>query len=122
MPEFRLAKTFRFEAAHHLPAVPETHRCHRLHGHSYEVEVVITGAIHEDTGWVVDFADISAAFAPVSAALDHRLLNEVAGLENPTSENLARWICLSVSQVVQGVHSVRVSETPTSSCTYFVDG
>lgn len=121
MPRAQLSKTFRFEAAHHLPAVPDTHRCHRLHGHSFEVEVAITGDINGDTGWVMDFADLSAAFVPVSEALEHRLLNEVEGLENPTSENLARWIYLKVSQVVQGVHFVRVSETPTSSCTYFVD-
>src|SRR5437762_2735443 len=80
------------EAAHRLPRVPTGHKCARLHGHSYRVEVHISGPVNPEYGWVTDFADIKAAFAPVHETLDHRYLNEIEGLENPTSENLARWV------------------------------
>ncbi len=83
---------FTFEAAHRLPRVPEGHKCARLHGHSYRVEVHVEGPVDPDSGMVVDFADIKAAFRPLSERLDHFYLNDVEGLENPTSENLAKWI------------------------------
>src|SRR4051794_4180653 len=86
---FELQRRYRFEAAHHLPRVADTHRCHRLHGHSYEIEITVTGEAGADTGWVIDFADIDAVAEAVCAQLDHRLLNDIDGLENPTSEVLA---------------------------------
>src|SRR6202171_5800477 len=89
-----LFKEFTFEAAHRLPCVPPGHKCARLHGHSFRVEVHIHGPVDSDLGWVRDFADIKEAFAPIHDLLDHRYLNEVEGLENPTSENVARWIWL----------------------------
>jgi 6-pyruvoyltetrahydropterin/6-carboxytetrahydropterin synthase len=85
-------REFSFEAAHRLPHVPEGHKCARLHGHSFRVEVRIQGDVDPATGMVVDFADIRAAFAPLQDQLDHHFLNEVDGLDNPTSENLAQWI------------------------------
>src|SRR3954469_23243846 len=85
-------KDFTFEAAHRLPNVPTGHKCARLHGHSFHVSVHIVGPIGKETGWVIDFADISAAMNPLIARLDHYYLNDIEGLDNPTSENVARWI------------------------------
>ena len=85
-------KTFTFEAAHLLPNVPKGHKCERLHGHSFRVEFRVEGKIDEPRGWVMDFADVEAAFEPILAVLDHHYLNEIGGHENPTSEVLARWI------------------------------
>jgi 6-pyruvoyltetrahydropterin/6-carboxytetrahydropterin synthase len=88
----QLFKEFTFEAAHHLPHVPEGHKCGRLHGHSYRVVVTVEGEVRADTGWVMDFADVSSVMRPVLEELDHRYLNDVPGLENPTSEVLAMWL------------------------------
>lgn len=110
-------KEFTFEAAHRLPNVPEGHKCSRLHGHSYRVEVHVTGDVAEGTGWVMDFADIKEAFAPLHDKLDHQYLNEVKGLENPTSEVLARWIWDRLEAVLP-LSAVLVRETCTSGCVY----
>ena len=110
-------KEFTFEAAHHLPGVPADHKCHRLHGHSYRVEVHIGGPVDETAGWIMDFADIKEAFEPVHEALDHRYLNELAGLENPTSENVARFIWDRLHCRLPLAHVV-VRETCTSGCVY----
>jgi 6-pyruvoyltetrahydropterin/6-carboxytetrahydropterin synthase len=114
----RLYKDFSFEAAHRLPNVPPDHKCARLHGHSFQVRVSVDGPVGERTGWVVDFAELKAAFRPVYDQLDHRYLNEVTGLENPTSENLARWIWGRLSPVLVGLSEVEVRETCTSGCVY----
>ena len=113
----QLFKEFTFEAAHRLPCVPTGHKCSRLHGHSYRVEVHISGRVDPDHGWVMDFADIKKAFAPVHDLLDHRYLNEVEGLENPTSENVARWIWLRLEDSLP-LARVVVRETCTSGCVY----
>jgi len=84
----QISKTFRIEAAHRLPRVPAGHKCARLHGHSFVIEIHVEGPVDPVLGWVMDFADISAAFAPLYQQLDHHYLNEVPGLENPTSEEL----------------------------------
>lgn len=113
----QIFREFTFEAAHHLPNVPEGHKCGRLHGHSYRVEVHVNGPVDPTAGWIMDFADIKRAFAGVRDQLDHRYLNEIEGLDNPTSENLARWLWerlegeLPVSRIV-------VRETCTSGCIY----
>ncbi|MEU1959664.1 6-carboxytetrahydropterin synthase QueD [Nocardia sp. NPDC019304] len=110
-------REFTFEAAHRLPNVPAGHKCARLHGHSYRVVIQVAGELDPKTGWVMDFAEIKKAFAPLSEQLDHHYLNEVPGLENPTSEVIARWIWarlidqLPLSQVV-------IKETCTSGCVY----
>jgi 6-pyruvoyltetrahydropterin/6-carboxytetrahydropterin synthase len=111
-------KEFTFEAAHRLPHVPEGHKCGRLHGHSYRVEVRVAGPVSDRAGWVMDFADIKAAFDPLHDLLDHRYLNEVAGLDNPTSENVARWIWDRLSPSLPSLSAVTVRETCTSGCTY----
>ncbi len=111
-------KEFRFEAAHRLPHVPEGHKCSRLHGHSFRVEVQVGGAVEPDTGWVMDFADLTTAFQPLHDQLDHRYLNDVPGLENPTSEHIARWIWDRLRGVLPGLRRVVVRETCTSGCRY----
>ena len=88
----KITQAFSFEAAHRLPNVPKTHRCHCMHGHSYRVEICLTGAVDPHTGFVIDFFDVEAAFNPLLNRLDHHCLNEVEGLENPTAENIAVWI------------------------------
>jgi 6-pyruvoyltetrahydropterin/6-carboxytetrahydropterin synthase len=110
-------REFTFEAAHRLPRVPEGHKCGRLHGHSYRLEVHVQGDVDPGTGWVMDFADIKTAVAPVVAELDHRYLNELPGLENPTSENLARWTWNRLAAELP-LSAVVVRETCTSACTY----
>lgn len=111
-------REFTFEAAHRLPNVPEGHKCSRLHGHSYRVEVHVTGAVGEDTGWVQDFGDIKAAFKPLEDQLDHNYLNEVQGLENPTSEILAKWIWTRLVSALPNLSAIQVRETCTSGCIY----
>ncbi|MCE9636180.1 MAG: 6-carboxytetrahydropterin synthase QueD [Planctomycetes bacterium] len=111
-------KTFRFESAHHLPNVPEGHKCGRLHGHSYVVTIHVTGPVGEHSQWVMDFAEISAAFAPIYDALDHRYLNEIDGLDNPTCEQLAVWIWSRMKPTLPILSQVVVNETCTSGCAY----
>lgn len=111
-------KRFHLEAAHRLPNVPEGHKCARLHGHSFQVEIHVSGEPGAETGWVIDFADIKRAFQPVHDQLDHHYLNEVAGLENPTSENLARWIWDRTKPALPQLSQVVVHETCTSGCIY----
>lgn len=113
-----LAREFTFESAHYLPNVPNGHKCGRMHGHSYTVEVHVRGPVDEHSGFVQDFGDISGAFAPIEKQLDHRLLNEIDGLENPTSEHLARWMWARLSNELPLLHAIVVSETPRSRCTY----
>ena len=114
----RLYKDFSFEAAHRLPNVPEGHKCARLHGHSFLVRVTVEGSVGEHSGWVMDFADLKTAFRPLHDRLDHRYLNEIPGLENPTSEVLARWIWRELGATLTGLAEIEVRETCTSGCIY----
>lgn len=116
-----LYKDFTFEAAHHLPNVPNGHKCRRLHGHSFGVRILVSGPVGEHTGWVMDFADIKAAFKPIYDRLDHYYLNDIEGLENPTSENLARWIWRELKPGLPQLHMIEIRETCTSGCRYFGD-
>lgn len=111
-------KKFTIEAAHKLPRAPQGHKCGRLHGHSFRVTVHVTGPIDPQYGWITDFGNIKDAFAPIHDALDHRFLNEVEGLENPTSENLCRWIWARLEQRLPGLSRISVSETCTTACVY----
>ena len=111
-------KEFTLEAAHYLPALPEGHKCRRLHGHSFRVQVWVAGEVDREQGWIMDFADIAACFQPILDMLDHRLLNEVPGLENPTSENIARWIWQRLRPRLPALCSITVCETCTTGCRY----
>ena len=114
-----IVKDFRFEAAHWLPKVPEGHKCRRMHGHSFRGEVGVRGHVDPHTGWLIDFADLKRAVDPVVARLDHYLLNEIDGLQNPTSENLAAWIWQQLAPQVPILHRITIEETCTSRCHYF---
>jgi 6-pyruvoyltetrahydropterin/6-carboxytetrahydropterin synthase len=115
-------KVFSIEAAHRLPNVPPAHKCARLHGHSFRVEIHVSGPVGGETGWVMDFADIKEAFQPLFAQLDHHYLNEVEGLSNPTSEHLARWIWQRLRPSLPMLSKVIVNETCTSGCIYQGEG
>lgn len=123
-----IAKRFTFDAAHRLDRLPPSHKCHRMHGHTYEVELVFQGPVDETTGFVLDYADIAAAWDPLHEQLDHRVLNEVKGLEVPSTENLAAWIATRIAAYVPGqipssgtlvqrrIETVRVRESTTTWC------
>jgi 6-pyruvoyltetrahydropterin/6-carboxytetrahydropterin synthase len=111
-------KVFHIEAAHRLPNVPAGHKCARLHGHSFRVEVHVGGDPGAETGWVMDYADVKVAFAPVFERLDHNYLNDVPGLENPTSERLAMWIWDALKPTLTALSKIVVHETCTSGCVY----
>jgi 6-pyruvoyltetrahydropterin/6-carboxytetrahydropterin synthase len=113
----RLERTYRFEAAHFLPKVPPGHKCARMHGHTFHIQVAIEGEVDPDRGWLIDFADIDAHAAPLVRQLDHQTLNEIDGLANPTSELLAVWLWQRLA-VLPGLAEISVSETPTSRCVY----
>ncbi len=117
-PPVDLFKTFTLEAAHRLPMVPEGHKCARLHGHSFRIEVRVSGEVDPATGWICDFAELKSAFAPIFDALDHRYLNEVEGLSNPTSERLAEWVWERLKPRLPLLSRVTVHETCTSGCSY----
>jgi len=116
--EMEVFKSFTVEAAHRLPNVADTHPCARVHGHSFVIELWVGGVIGGRNGWVIDFADIIEAFRPLNDQLDHRMLNDIDGLSNPTSENLAIWIWDRVSPSLRGLSKVVVRETSTSGCVY----
>lgn len=125
----RIAKTFDFDAAHWLPNVNAEHKCSRLHGHTYRVEVICEG-VPDKRGMVIDYGEIAEAWKGVDALLDHRLLNDVEGLSNPTTEILAPWIHARLmaarwAQPITGDHvvahvlkAVRVYESSTTYCEY----
>ena len=113
-----LRKTFQFEAAHLLPRLPKSHKCRRLHGHSFQVEVAVSGPCHPKLGWVMDYAKINAAFLPIWRKLDHHYLNEIPGLQNPTSENIALWIWKHLKPRIPRLTEIVVAETCTARCVY----
>lgn len=120
MPTLTVWKRFRFEAAHWLPNVPETHKCHHMHGHSYEVQLGVTGCNDPQLGWVIDYADIKAAFEEWLMVLDHNVLNGIVGLSNSTAENLALFIADKMKPKLPGLSCVRVFETPDAWVEYFL--
>jgi 6-pyruvoyltetrahydropterin/6-carboxytetrahydropterin synthase len=113
-----LRKSFQFEAAHLLPLLAEGHKCRRLHGHSFKVEIAIEGPLDPQLGWVMDYADLKAAFKPLWDQLDHNHLNDLPGLENPTSENIAVWIWERLKPRLPLLTEVVVAETCTARCVY----
>jgi 6-pyruvoyltetrahydropterin/6-carboxytetrahydropterin synthase len=114
----RLSKTFHFEAAHDLPTFPEAHKCRRLHGHSYRFTVIVEGEVDPARGYLIDYGDIKNAAEPIVRRLDHYYLNQIEGLENPTSEVLARWIWDRLKPALPMLVKVIVHETCTSTCEY----
>ncbi len=113
-----LRKTFQFEAAHLLPHLPDSHKCRRLHGHSFQVEIAVVGECDSRLGWLIDYASIAEAFKPFWEQLDHRYLNEVPGLDNPTSEQIAVWIWDRLKPRLPQLTEVAVAETCTARCVY----
>jgi 6-pyruvoyltetrahydropterin/6-carboxytetrahydropterin synthase len=111
-------KEFTFEAAHRLPRLPEGHKCLRLHGHSFRVRVTVDGPLDSALEWVADFADVKAAFAPIHERLDHHYLNEIEGLENPTSEVMAKWIWTRLKPRLPILKRIELAETCTCGCVY----
>src|SRR5690348_10955649 len=118
LPGMDIFKEFRLEAAHRLPNVPPGHKCARLHGHSFRVAIHVSGPVGDETGWVMDFADIQTVFRPIYQQLDHYYLNEIEGLENPTSENIVRWIWQRLKPLLPQLSQITLWETCTSGCTY----
>ena len=110
-------KEFTFEAAHKLPLVQENHKCFNLHGHSFKVKISVDGPINE-MGWVMDFSELKKICAPHIKQLDHSYLNEIEGLENPTSENIAIWLWKRLKEPLQNLSSITVMETCNSGCEY----
>lgn len=109
----QITRRYHFEAAHWLPGVPETHKCHRIHGHNYHMDVTVEGMQDNKTGFIVDFWDLDTIIEPIIKRVDHYMLNDVAGLENPTAENIARWFYgeLFNSPLNQCLKSIRIYET-----------
>ena len=115
---YEISRVFRFEAAHRLPHVPADHKCSRLHGHSFKVTVTVRGPLEPTLGWIVDFAELDRAWEPLHALLDHRYLNDVDGLDNPTSEVVARFIAERYRPPAGELASVTVHETCNAAVTY----
>ena len=114
----RLSKTFRFEAAHRLPTFPEGHKCRRLHGHSFVVDVIVEGEMDETKGYLVDYGEVAEACEPILRQLDHHYLNEIEGLDNPTAENIARWIWQRIQPKLPLLTEIALHETCTTACVY----
>jgi 6-pyruvoyltetrahydropterin/6-carboxytetrahydropterin synthase len=114
----RLTKDFTFEAAQTLPNVPDGHKCRRMHGHSFKVEVSIEGEVDPRLGWIYDHSRISDAMAPLLELMDHGYLNGIEGLENPTIENMAAWLWRRLLPGCPGLCEIVIHETPTARCSY----
>ena len=113
-----LVKEYRFESAHKLPRVPPGHKCARLHGHSFKIEIVIAGEVDSKTGWFIDYGELDRIWQPLHDRLDHNYLNEIEGLENPTSEVLSQWIFDRVRKDLPSLQAITVFETCDARCTY----
>lgn len=111
-------KKFIFDSAHFLPQVPAGHKCRNMHGHTYSLTVFIDGPLMQNEGWVIDYADLKAAVKPVISQLDHHLLNEIPGLENPTSEMLIIWIWDRIKPLLPGLTKIELNETASSGVIY----
>src|SRR4051812_29285669 len=114
----RLVHEFKFESAHLLPKVPPGHKCSRLHGHSFKVEIAVKGPVNPETGWFIDFGELCAIWAAIHDVLDHHYLNDVPGLENPTSEILAKWIWDKMKRRLPSLEQVTLFETSDARCEY----
>ena len=113
-----LFRKFTFDAAHRLPNLPEGHKCSNLHGHTFTVVIYVEGTVGAETGWVIDYSDIKAICSPVIDELDHKYLNEIETLENPTSENIAKFLWIKIKDKLPMLSAVEVRETPATGCRY----
>ncbi|MBS1530465.1 MAG: 6-carboxytetrahydropterin synthase QueD [Bacteroidetes bacterium] len=111
-------KQFSFDSAHYLPHVPEGHKCRRIHGHTYRLTVFIAGSLQQPEGWVIDFGDVKTVLKPIIDQLDHNLLNDIPGLENPTAENVSIWLWQQIKAKLPGLSRIELKETPTSGVIY----
>jgi 6-pyruvoyltetrahydropterin/6-carboxytetrahydropterin synthase len=118
LSNMEIFKDFTFEAAHRLPNLPEEHKCSRLHGHSFRIVIHVSGDIDPDKGWVMDFADLKAAFKPILDQLDHYYLTDIEGLENPTSEVIAKWVWEKLHPLLPQLSKIELHETCTAGCVY----
>jgi 6-pyruvoyltetrahydropterin/6-carboxytetrahydropterin synthase len=116
-----LSRTYNFSAAHFLPRVPEDHKCRRLHGHSYALEVAVRGQVDPKVGWLIDYGEIDEIVKPLVTELDHHTLNDIPGLENATSEVLCGWLWERLAGRLPGLHRISIAETCAAACHYFGD-
>lgn len=114
----RLVKDYRFEAAQTLPNLPGDHKCKKMHGHSFKIEIAVEGEVNPEIGWVYDHAEISKAMNPLLDMLDHSYLNEIEGLENPTIEIMAAWFWTRLAPQLPGLAEIVIHETPTARCVF----
>lgn len=118
MPKMRIYKEFKFDSAHWLPNVPPEHKCANMHGHTYYIEVHVEDELHPQLGWVLDYNDLRKVVDPLVGRLDHKVLNEIEGLENPTAEFIALWFWNRIKLELPQLCQVVVKENPTNVCIY----
>jgi len=118
MMHVRLTKDFSFEAAQTLPNVPPAHKCGKMHGHSFKIEISVEGEVDPACGWLYDHSRISRAMDPLLELLDHSYLNDIPGLDNPTIENMCRWFWEKLEHQLPGLSEIVIHETPTARCSY----
>lgn len=111
-------KIFSIEAARSLPNLPDDHPCKNVHGHSFKVKIVLRGKVNKKTGFVIDFSEIDKSFQPLLDQLDHKYLNDVSGLENPSSENMCQWIWLKLKPRLPNLYKIVIKETESTGCSY----
>jgi 6-pyruvoyltetrahydropterin/6-carboxytetrahydropterin synthase len=111
-------KVFYFDSAHFLPNVPENHKCRQMHGHTYKLIVFIEGDNKNNLGWVMDFAELKNVINPIIDVIDHKVLNEITGLENPTCENIAKWLWVKIKVKIPALSKIELHETPTTGVVY----
>ena len=116
--KFELKQQFQIDSARQLKGLPPEHPCSRLHGHTFKITLTLVGELHPEIGWVRDYHEISKTMEPLIKMLDHRILNEVEGLENPTSEHLCIWLYKKAHKLIPELTRVTVSETPPTECSY----
>ncbi len=114
-----ITRLFEFNAAHSLPSVPAGHKCKQIHGHNYTIEIAVHGEVDPEFGWVIDFGELKTAMAPIIDELDHKNLNEIPGLKNPTAEYISRWIWQKLKPSIPILSRVSVNESPVTRCSYF---
>ncbi|MGI8893522.1 MAG: 6-carboxytetrahydropterin synthase QueD [Bacteroidia bacterium] len=111
-------KKYYFDSAHYLPNVPENHKCRNMHGHTYKLIVFVKGDTDIDKGWVMDFAELKNAINPIIEIVDHKILNDISGLENPTCENIAKWLWIKIKEKIPALIRIELHETPTTGVIY----